>query len=152
MKGYTTMSNNETSWVRNRAQCTIKRNLKVIADAVVQNTRTFNALNKEERHNRFFGHEWCGDQSLEIYLAEKGDDGTILYKVGEDDHQNYVVHISCSDACVIVYRKDLPSIEICPKWNTETLTCDLLIEGVVHSVWHICHKILCDILFDNQGQ
>lgn len=147
------MSNNEANWVRNRAQCTIMSSFEVIAKAVEQNIGTFNSCSDEERDNRLYGHE-RRDQSLEVYSAtkvHKHGGGIGLYK-DENGRQNYAVRISCSDASIVVYRKDLPSIAIYPQWNRETLNCDLLVEEVAYSVSHISHMILCDILFDNQGQ
>lgn len=154
MEGCITMSSNEANWVRERAQCTIKGSFEVIAKAVEQNITTFNSCNNEERHDRLFVYKRYDNKSLEVYSAVEGydkDGKKIRFEKG-GDNRNYVVLISCSDTSIVVDRRDLPDIEICPKWNKKTLTCDFLIEGKAYSASCISHMILCDILFDNQDQ
>ena len=46
-----------------------------------------------------------------------------------------------------VYRKDAIAFEIDHRWNEETLTCDLLIDGERYSIWHISQKAIGDLLF-----
>ena len=138
------MSESDAAWVRARARCTIEEIFKAIKSALDQAINAFNALESSKRQERFFWRTH-NETILTVYRARK------IHNAGMEPDPGYKdddVRVSCAVSSIIACRRDNWNIEIVPKWNPATMSCDFLIEGQEATVSHISQKILGDFMFE----
>lgn len=137
------MNDTRQNWVLARANCTLQDSFDAIKNAVDLDVREFNSLSPHKRKERNFLAE-KQDLSIRVSRAAPaaGHPGNLVPTDIDD-----VVRVQKEAECIMAYRKSHWAIEICPEWNEETLTCDILIEGEPYTPWQISQKILADFLF-----
>ena len=128
-------------WVLARATCTLEWIFDEITNTMESDIREFNNLSPKRRYDRRFDSSPIQDTAFEVYRVplnavrgrmKAGQDGILVQKAG---------------ASIKVTRDRVSLLTITPRWNEETLTCDLLVEGEPVSIWQISQKILGNFFF-----
>ena len=138
------MTDEETGadhWVLARANCTLDGIFEELTNIMESDIREFNGLSPKRRVERMFDSSPIRDTAFEVYRVppnavrgrmRAGQDGILVQKAG---------------ASIKVTRDRGSLLTITPRWNEETLTCDLLVGGKPISIWQISQKVLGDYLF-----
>lgn len=129
----------QRKWVELRAACDRQGVFDQIVDVIKCDIKRFNALDPEKRQSITFGHERRDRKTMGIGI--KATQGVLC---GEKDDR---VWLRATKTSIEVYRNNALSFEIDHRWNEDTLTCDLLIDDKVYSIWQISQKAIGDLLF-----
>ena len=57
------------------------------------------------------------------------------------------ISVKKSSTCISATRSLHDPLTISPKWNEDTLSCDLLVAGKLLPIWAISQRILGDFFF-----
>ena len=131
------------NWVLARANCTLQDSFDAIKNAVDLDVKRFNQLAPDKRRDLQFRVE-RKDLSIVVSRARPavGHPGQLVSTDMDD-----VICVRKEAACIWASRESCWSIEICPEWNDETLTCDLLIDGKSCTPSQISQRLLGDFFF-----
>ena len=123
------------NWVQARADCTLEGTFEQLVNAIKADVRAFNTLPEQKRKDQVM--------HIQTYVH------TVRFGYGEpaDLHRNDHIKVHFTGTAIQVFRDQAPMFEVEPRWNERTLTCDLLINGEVHSLWQISQKAIGDLLF-----
>ena len=119
-------------WVLARANCTLEGIFDELTSVMESDIREFNNLSPKRRDNRIFDSSPIQNTTFEVYRTGVGQDVILVQKAG---------------ASIKVTRDRGSLLTITPRWNEETLACDLLVGGKPLSVSQISQKVLGDYLF-----
>ena len=119
-------------WVRARANCTLEWIFFEITDAMESDIKEFNNLPPQNRRERSFDSTPIRDTAFKVFRVS---------------HENDFILVQKSHMGITVERAGDASFTITPRWNDETLTCDLLVGGKSHSIHQISQKLLGDFFF-----
>ena len=119
-------------WVLARATCTLEWIFDDITRRMESDIREFNNLSPKRRDDRIFDSSPIQNTTFEVYRKGVGQDVILVQKAG---------------ASIKVTRDRGSLLTITPRWNEETLACDLLVGGKPLSVSQISQKVLGDYLF-----
>ena len=131
----------ETNWVLARGNCTLEVIFDELTSVMESDIREFNNLSPKRRDDRIFDSSPIQDTAFEVYRVplnavrgrmRAGQDGILVQKAG---------------ASIKVTRDRGDLLTITPRWNEETLVCDLLIGGRPLSVSQISQRVLGNFLF-----
>lgn len=125
------------NWVEARANCTLEDTFKQLTEAIRQDIKCFNKLPPYKREGR-------GEITY-----RKHDANHVYVGYAESERlmvsEHVCIRMTASDMEVRSHEQSLLTVE--REWNPKTLTCDLLIEGEIHSLWQISQKAIGDLLF-----
>ncbi len=124
------------NWVQARANCTLEGTFKQIVDAIQYDTDCFHGLPPDQHKARTITPY---PQADTVIFRRHGNGLTPL-------NEDVSVHIV--DMTIQVRRNNSLLFQIHRAWNEQTLTCDLKIDGEVHSLWQISQKAIGDLLFE----
>ena len=119
-------------WVLARANCTLEWIFFEITDAMGSDIRKFNDLPPQNRLNRSFDSTPIRDTAFKVFRVS---------------HEKDFILVQKSHTGITVERAGDAFFTITPRWNDETLTCDLLVGGKSHSIQQISQKILGEFFF-----
>ena len=122
------------NWVLARANCTPEWIFFGITCAMESDIRKFNDLPPQNRLNRSFDSTPIRDTAFKVFRVS---------------HENDFILVQRSHMGITVERAGNASFTITPRWNEETLACDLLVGGKLFSVYQISQKILGEFFFGN---
>lgn len=131
----------ETNWVLARANCTLEGIFDELTSVMESDIREFNNLSPKRRDDRIFNSSPIQDTAFEVCRVplnavrgrmRAGQDGILVQKAG---------------ASIKVTRDRGDLLTITPRWNEETLVCDLLVGGRPLSVSQISQRVLGNFLF-----
>ena len=129
----------QRNWVELRAACDQQGVFDQLVDVIKCDLKRFNALDPEKRRSVTFGHERKDRKTIGIGLKTSRE---VLFGKGDD-----YVWLKATATAIEVYRKEALAFEIDHRWNEETLTCDLLVDDEIYSIWQISQKAIGDLLF-----
>ena len=112
------------NWIAVRADCTLESNFREVEKAVREDVKRFNRLAPAKRDGRLFLSE-NKDGELTIRRAQRVKDHRGQRMVADPDCADDFLTVRCDGATIIAQRQDREPIVIEPRWNRETLTCDL---------------------------
>ncbi len=137
----------QDNWVLARANCTLDDNLTAIIGRVKRDVQSYNALRPDKRGIRQFRVFHDNGEFVIKRMAEISDHrGT---EVVEDvSYKGDVITVQCTETAISVRRKEHLNFEIEPRWNPESQTCDLLVDGEIHPMWRISEMIVGNFLFE----
>ena len=119
-------------WVLARANCTLEWIFNEITITMESDIRKFNDLPPQNRLNRSFDSTPVRDTAFKVFRVS---------------HENDFILVQKSHTGITAERAGDASFTITPRWNDETLTCDLLVGGKSHSIQKISQKILGEFFF-----
>ena len=131
----------DANWVLARANCTLEGIFDELTSVMESDIREFNNLSPKRSDDRIFDSSPIQDTEFEVSRVplnavrgrmRAGQDGILVQKAG---------------ASIKVTRDRGSLLTITPRWNEETLACDLLVGGKPLSVSQISQKVLGDYLF-----
>ena len=85
---------------------------------------------------------------MTIRRAQRVKDHRGQRMVADPDCADDFLTVRCDGATIIAQRQDREPIVIEPRWNRETLTCDLHVGKQPRPLWHVSQEILEPFLFD----
>ena len=132
----------DRDWVRARAACTLDVMFENLTKQMQLDTKNFNGLSAEFRRDKLFSSEPPRKHAFEVFPAYADPDNGLI-KTGSPD----TVSVKMSAIHITVTRHLHDALTITPKWNEETLLCDLLVTGNPLTVWRISQKVLGDYFF-----
>ena len=131
------------NWVLARANCTLNDKLIAIKQQVEADLQEFNKLQPHKRGKRQFQSSFDDRKYVIKRMVEFSDyHGTHLIGDNED-----VIIVRCDEMSISACRRGQLHLAIEPRWNSETQSCDLLINGQVHTIRQVSEKIIGDFLF-----
>ena len=133
---------NEANWVRARANCTLEWIFLEITTEMGTDIKGFNDLPPQNRRDRLFDSTLIRDSGLKVSRVSQNPVGDMVV-VNADDF----VLVEKTSTHITAKRTGHDSLTITPRWNEETLLCDLLVGGRPLSVWQISQRILGDFFF-----
>ena len=92
------------------------------------------------RHSRFAGAKRITDN--------RAQDGFRL--AADPDFAQDFVSVEQADGRIVARREPRFELADCPRWNADTLTCDLFIGEAAFPAWGVSARILEPFLFDEQ--
>ena len=134
------------NWVLARANCTLDDNLSTLMAQVKKDIQGFNRLRSDKRGIRQFRVSFDnGEFVIERMVEVTNHRGTHIVEDAEYSHD--VIIVRCMESSISVGRKDHLNFEIEPRWNAQSQTCDLLVDGEPYPLWRISEMILGEFLF-----
>ena len=121
------------------ADCTVAGTLKELVDVFEHDIKCFNGLPEEKRGSHAYTLIWR--------RGIPSTDGWACSANGISMHDDVVFRKMVADA-VRVSRNNHCMFEIPLLWNTETLECDLKVEGPRRILWQISRQAVGGLLFD----
>ena len=142
----------EPDWVKARAACTLERNFTALSKAIRKDVRRFNGLPSAIRSARLFVVE-DRESGIAILRAKRVNDqraeqGKRL--VPDDDFDQDFIAVEYGDDVIVAQRQPQFELIVHPRWNADTLTCDLFIGDTPHPLWNVSARILEPFLFDDK--
>ena len=131
------------NWVLARANCTLDGIFDELTRVLESDIREFNDLSPKKRDDRMFDSSPIRDAAFEVYRVSHSTIGE-RRRAGQDG-----ILVQKASASIKVTRDRGDFLTITPRWNEETLACDLLVGGKLFSVWQISQKILGEFFFGN---
>ena len=119
------------NWVEARANCTIFGTFAKIDEAVRHDVSCFNRLPPDSRSGRQYDCHESGAYALRVTNNYNRDE--VLIKLNTET--------------VEILANRVVQFVVCQKWNEETLTCDLTIDGSVTCPWKVSQKAIGDFMF-----
>ena len=119
-------------WVVARANCTLEWIFDEITATMESDISKFNDLPPKNRLDRLFDSDPIRDTAFKVFRVS---------------HENDSISVQKSHTCITAKRAGAASFTITPRWNEETLTCDLLVGNKPHSIQQISQKILGGFFF-----
>ncbi len=128
----------QKKWVELRADCTVEGAFDQIVEAIECDVVRFNELPEKRCKGRRFK---CSRETQQrAYIAQVDEDGELI-------KENVSNHVEKNHFKILVRHNGDLAFEVEPKWNEETLACDLKIGGNAYSVFQISQKAIGDLLF-----
>ena len=137
----------EQNWIKARADCTLENNFKAVEKAVREDVSRFNRLSPAKRDHRLFQSE-TDQGELIIRRAERVKDHRGQRLEPHPDCTEDVLTVRCEPPSIVARRQDREPVVIDPRWNGDTLSCDLYIGNRPLPLWHVSQEILEPFLFD----
>lgn len=126
-------------WVSERAACTLEAKFEEIVKVMRSDVEKVNMQPCEIRLHQLFHAEQqeTGQFLVRRSPADKPSDisGCVTLKLCKKENK---LMVCCPDNTFDIY----------PRWNKETLNCDLLIDDAPFEAWRISQKALCDFFFE----
>lgn len=135
------------SWIAARADCTLEKNFGTVEKAVREDVKRFNRLAPTKRDGRLFMPEKSHGE-LTIRRAQRVKDHRGARMVADPDSADDFLTVRCDGNAIVAQRQDREPVVIEPRWNPETLSCDLFIGDRPRPLWHVSQEILEPFLFD----
>ena len=107
----------------------------------------FNQLSAHKRGPRRFGTSF-DDGEFVVKRTPVISDHRGNHGMDDPDYSGDVVSIRCAENAISVWRNSRMSFEIVPRWNAETQTCNLLVDGETFPLWQVSEKIIGDFMFE----
>lgn len=136
----------DKNWVDARADCTPELTCQALVKIVQGDIQRFNNLPSEKRGDRTFRCREDGDNWIVERTRSVLQGGQTIYDL-DPEHKDYQIRIGLSDGMIVAERPGVTRLEIEPRWNEETLVCDLYIDDRAFPVWHVSQKILREFMF-----
>lgn len=133
-------------WVTARGRCQIADTFNEIANAVNNDVKAFNEMTDIQRADRFFDCKPHGDSWIVQRAKDTGFHGKRNLEA-DPDHALDRILIHHNTDTIIAERGSRLRIDVKPKWNESTLTCDLFVGEKSLPLWHVCQMILGDFMF-----
>ena len=137
----------EANWVLARVNCTAAHYFKELVKKITRDVGRFNGLEAVKEREQGFKvvdnvDEITISPARSIYIRPDYYEWQVKTESISD-----IVSVRYSNSSIHAERSHHWRIEINLKWNIETLSCDLIIEGEPHSLDYISQKLLGDFLF-----
>ena len=107
-----------------------------------KDANTFNNLSAEIRKFRLFGSCYRANGAFDVFPAHENEDDGLVQAASAVS-----ITVKKSSTCISATRNLHDPLTITPKWNEDTLSCDLLVSGKTLPIWAISQKILGDFFF-----
>ena len=133
------MTENE-NWVMARANCTLDRMFEELTNVMETDIERFNSLLHKTWSNRNFGSSFVRDTGFEIYQVVQNLENWI--RMDGDS-----VLVKQTSTCIRASRSGQEVLTITPRWNEDSLTCDLMVMGKPLSVGQISQRLLGNFFF-----
>ncbi len=140
----------EANWVLARARCTAGHYLDKLVQTIRQDVNRFNGLEAARERRQGFTVKPGRDGAIEVHRAK-----LVHYADGNQEWETVsgpipdFVAVGCSGSVIQAARADHWNIEIDLRWNIESLSCDMILDGEIRSVPYICQKILGEFMFED---
>ena len=135
------------NWVLARANCTAAHYFKEIVKKIKQDIDRFNRLDVAKKREQGFKVVEQVD-GIAIHPARLIHSRLDHYEwQAETGSNSDLVSVGYSNSSIHAERSRYWRIEITLKWNIETLSCDLMIEGEPRSLDYISQKLIEEFLF-----
>ena len=132
---------NTPNWVKARAECTLQRNFADVANAIRKDVERFNSLSPSNRGDRLFLAEDEEDR-LEVRRAVRVTNSRGSHILPDQDYFEDFISVECRDGAIVAQRQDRFELTVYPRWNADSLTCDLYIGDQAFPLWNISERIL----------
>ena len=133
---------NEANWVLARANCTLDDTFDKVTKQMESDANAFNNLSAEIRKDRLFGSHYRASGTFDVFPAYEDEDDGLVEAASADS-----ISVKKSSTYIVAARNLHDPLKITPKWNEDTLSCDLLITGKPLPIWAISQRILGDFFF-----
>ena len=135
------------NWILARANCTAAHYFKELVKKIRQDVGRFNRLGVVKKSQKGFKvvehvNEIAIHPARLIHMRLDNYEWQAEMEPNSD-----IVSIGYSNSSIHAERSHYWRIEINLKWNIETLSCDLMIEGEPRSLDYISQKLLGEFLF-----
>ena len=144
VKRYSVLMNDQPkrpNWAKTQAECTFVQVFKQLCDQIERDVDHFNSLPEDDRHGRCFS-------------CHKADWGMSMFVQMECPRLEEVVMIRDrhrSDVIEVVHNRfdhdKSTELEVTHSWNSDSLTCDLMVDGEVLTPWQVSMRVLKDAFF-----
>ena len=135
------------NWVLARANCTAAHYFKELVKKIKQDVDRFNRLDVVKKRGQGFRIVEHVDE-IAIHPARLIHSHLDDYEWRAETASNLdLVSVGYSNSSIHAERSRCWRIEIPLKWNIDTLSCDLIIEGEPRSLDYISQKLLGEFLF-----
>ena len=126
-----------------RANCTLQDSFDAIKQAVDIDVERFNKLAPDKR----FGRNFLSERNSSSVVISRAAPATGPFgQLVKTDVADFI-RVQKEAACIWAIRESYWSIEICDKWNEETLKCDLMIDETSYTPSQISQRILGEFFF-----
>ena len=139
------------NWVQKRAECTIQKSFESIVDRIRKDIKTFNNLQTRFDGRFIVIHKEHSGFAKVVKAHIVLDDGKqVPMPIDKDSPHCITVEIKDSNIYAEVHTEKSTefSLIVERKWNSETLTCDLIHDGKVKQPWNISESILEPFIFE----
>lgn len=140
------------NWVKARAECTLENTFATLEKTIKKDVRRFNGLPSATRCGRLFVVE-DREHGIAIFRAKqigdyRAEQGKRL--VADDDFNQDFMAVGYGDDVIVARRQPQFELTVHPRWNADTLTCDLFIDDRAFPLWNVSARILEPFLFDDK--
>ncbi|MDE0713225.1 MAG: hypothetical protein OXH60_13960 [Rhodospirillales bacterium] len=142
----------DPNWVKARAACTLEENFASLSKSIRKDVRRFNGLPNTIRADRLFvvqdrkaGIAVVRAKLIHDHRAAQGE-----RVIADEDFDQDFVAVEYGNDLIVARRRPQFELTIHPRWNADTLTCDLFIDDTPHPLWNISARILEPFLFDDK--
>lgn len=137
MKGHTPPPN----WVSERAKCTVDLAFRALAEIIDRDVEEANSLSDDIRKGYTFAIEHNGE-GLQYRIQVRRNPPPNAF-----GFETKSVTFEKSERQIRI-KGDWDSFVVLPKWDTETATCKLQIDGSTLKPWEISRRALERLFFD----
>ena len=132
------MTEESSDWVLARANCTLEGMFEELRCTMEGDIKRFNSLPPPRRRRMMFDSNQVHSHKFEVYPVARNPAGDMI-RINTNDS----IFIQMTNILITAERSGVHApLTITPKWNEESLTCDLVINGAVLSMSQISQKIL----------
>lgn len=125
-----------TRWALRRAACNLDAKFEALRSVVERDVGDMNGLTEEQRRGYTFS-------------VEREDEGrypSLTVRRMESGKEESVVSFMCMKNMIAIGGAG-KSFEVVPRWNGETTSCDLYVDGERREVWEVSQKALEPLFF-----
>ena len=126
------------NWVNERARCTLSSKFAELLDTVKFDVEEVNRTPSPRRHGQLFKVECKSDSCTLVRRFRENSSnetsGNVTFEIKERE-----IHI---------HLPERVTFQIMPKWNEESLSCDLLLDEKPMDLWQISQKALGGFFFE----